>query len=36
MKNQEFKLNENIVFEIVDVDGYRIDEVMATKKEGLK
>lgn len=34
-KAQKIEIN-NIVFEIVDVDGYRIDEVMATKKEGLK
>lgn len=30
-KGQKIEIN-NIVFEIVDVDGYRIDEVIATKK----
>lgn len=34
-KAQKIEIN-NIVFEIVDVDGYRIDEVMATKKEESK
>jgi CBS domain containing-hemolysin-like protein len=30
-KAQSFEFN-GILFEIVDVDGYRIDEVMVTKK----
>lgn len=31
-KAQKFEF-ENVIFEIVDVEGYRVDEVMATKKD---